>query len=256
MVTKIDISLIGRRELTSEDVKKLVFESISLIADTQTELDLPICPNIHETREILKGGRFRARRLRRRRAFPYQMAYGSFEPPDTITLDSKLPFCDKPYDIPEIPYTMSYYTATHEVVHADDHTGGDLVYKATKEHILVDHLDKLGRGMDIIEMEGGCELVHDYNDLASLWAVQYIDMITHFRAFATLRHRGFPKLDMIWEGMQNGFFPPNILTRIESERGIRYIFDVIRYRAGEYCLIDALMESESIRERNTCSYTV
>lgn len=248
--------MIGRRELTSEDVKKLVFDSISLIIETQKELDLPICPNIHETRERLKGGRFRARRLRQRRAFPYQMAYGSFDPPSTITLDSKLPFCDRPLDVPELPYTMSYYTATHEVVHADDYTGGDAIYSATRDHILVDHWDKLERGMEIIKGERGCELIHGYNDLACLWAMQYFDMVTHFMAYVTLRHRGFPRLSMIWEGMQNGFFSPNILTRIESERGIRYVFDVIRCMAGEYCLIDALMESESIRERNACSYTV
>ena len=246
--------MIGRRELTSEDVRRLVFESLDLIAEAQKELDLPICPNIYETRERLRGGRFRARRLPRSRAWSYKMAYGSFNPPSTITLDSDLPFCDWPLEIPEFPHTMSYYTATKEVIHADDHTGGDAVYKATRDHILTDHWDKLVRGMGIIEGEGGCDLIHGYNDLAHLWAIQYVDMITHFRTYVTLRRQNFPKLDMIWEGLQDDFFPPNILTKIESEKGIRYVFDITLCRAGEYCLIDALIESQGIRDKNAYKY--
>lgn len=248
--------MLGRRELTSEDVRVLVFESIRLIDEAQEKLELPICPNIEGTRERLRRGRFRAVPLPKKRGGSYHMAYGSFEPPATITLDSGLPFCDRPLDIPEIPYTMARYTAAHEVIHADDHVGGELMFTATREHILGDHGDKLFRGMEIIECEGGCDLIRSRDDLAGFWAMQYVDMITHYRAYVALRRHRFPWLDMIWEVLYDGFFPPNMLTRIEGEKGTRYVFDAIIGNAGEYCLIDALMESESIGEKNACRYTV
>jgi len=56
--------------------------------------------------------------------------------------------------------------------------------------------------------------------------------------------------------MQNDFFPPNLLTRIEREKDTRYIFEGIIEQMGEYCLIDALMESSSIGKRAVCRYTV
>jgi hypothetical protein len=247
---------LGRRELTPGDVRKLVFESMGLIDEAQKELDLPICPNINETRECLKGGKFRVASLPLTSSSLYQMVYGSFDPPATITLDCDLPFCDWPLDIPEFPRTMARYAATHEVIHADDHTGGDTMFTATMEHILDDHRDKLERGMEIIDGDGGCESIGCHRDLAGLWTMQYVDMITHYRAYVTLRHRRFPRLDMIWACMQDGFFPPSLLTHIEGARNTEYIFDVVIGRAGEYCLIDALMESASIGERNACSYTV
>jgi hypothetical protein len=247
---------LGRRELNSEDVRKLVFESIGLIDEAQTELELPICPNIRETKKRLRHGSFRVAHITWNETAQYQMVYGSFDPPATITLDSDLPFCDWPLDIPEFPQTMAWYAATHEVIHADDHTGGDKLFKATMEHILHDHPDKLERGMGIIDGDGGCDSIGCYRDLAGLWAMQYADMITHYRAYVALRHRRLPRLDMIWTCMQDGFFPPSLLTRLESERDTEYVFDDIIGRAGEYCLIDALKELTSIGERNACSYTV
>lgn len=248
--------MFGRRELTSEDVQKLVFESIGLIDEAQRELDLPICPNLQETRERLKGGRFRAASLLLTRSALYRMVYGSFDPPATITLDSDLPFCDWPLDIPEFPRTMARYAAAHEVIHADDHIGGDTVFTATMEHILDDHQDELERGMDIIDGKGGCESIGCYRDLAALWAMQYVDMITHYRAYVAIRHQHLPRLEMVWACMQDGFFPPSLLTHIEGDSNTEYIFDVIIGRAGEYCLIDALKESASIGERKARSYAV
>jgi len=61
---------------------------------------------------------------------------------------------------------------------------------------------------------------------------------------------------MIWEHLNDGFFPPNMLTKIEAERGTRYVFDMTMGSAGEYCLVDALIESEGIREKNLYRYTV
>ncbi len=248
--------MIGRRKLTPEDVRMLVFESIRLIDEAQRDLRLSICPELEETRKRLRRGRFKVAPLPQEGGGSYHMAYGSFDPPAMITLDRGLSFCDRPLDIPEIPYTMAHYTASHEVIHADDHYGGDRLFLATREHILREHGDKLLRGMEIVEGEGGCDLISCHDDLACFWAMQYVDMVTHYRTYVALRHHRFPKLDMIWERLDDGFFPPNMLTKIEAERGARYVFNVTMGSAGEYCLVDALMESEGIREKNACRYTV
>ena len=184
------------------------------------------------------------------------MAFGAFDPPASITLDSRIPFCDRPLDIPEVPETLAYYTATHEVIHADDHLGEDMMFNATRDHILCDHTDKLVKGMDIIEeSEDRCG-IRTYEDLACLWAMQYVDMITHYRAYVVLRHGGYPKLDLVWGHMQNDFFPPSLLTTIEREKDTGYVFDNIIGQMGAYCLIDALMESKSISRKACCRYTV
>jgi len=184
------------------------------------------------------------------------MIYGAFEPPDTISLDRDLPYCDWPLDIPEFPFTMAQYTAIHETIHADDHNGGDKIYLSTMKHILDEHKDKLEKGMDIISQDQNSECIKSTEDLACLWAIQYMDILTHYRSYVVLRYHQFPKLDLVWRQMQNDFFPPSILTAIEQEKNTQYIFDNIIDRAGEYCLIDALMENQSIGEKNACKYTV
>jgi len=248
--------LLGRRGLTSDDVRELVFEAIGLIEDAQRELDLPICPHIEETSESLRDGEFRAEPLPRNRSGPYAMDYGAFEPPSTIILDSGLPSCDCPLSIPGLPDTLARYCATHEVIHADDHTGGDRLLVETRRHILKDHGDKLERGMMIIEQEGGGDCIRSYEELADLWAMQYVDMATHYRAYVVLRHKQLPKIDFIWAGLRNDLFPPHMFTCIERDKGVSYVLGIITQHAGEYCLIDALRESEGIREKNACRYTV
>ncbi|KON30888.1 hypothetical protein AC482_02825 [miscellaneous Crenarchaeota group-15 archaeon DG-45] len=246
----------GRRELTPSDVRGLVFEALDVIADAQSKLQLPICPHLEETRERLRGGEFRAEPFIADRGGPYDMDHGAFEPPSTIILDSSLPFCDWPLSIPEFPEALARYCATHEVIHADDHTGGDRLLRETRGHILREHGDKLESGMFIIEAEGGGDSIRSWEELAELWANQYVDMVTHYRSYVALRHRRLPKLDYIWAGLNKDFFPPNLLTRIERQRGVEYVFDVIERRAGSYCLIDALREFESIGERSAYRYTV
>jgi hypothetical protein len=183
------------------------------------------------------------------------MAFGAFEPPATIIMDSRIPFCDQPLNIPEVPHTLLRYTATHEVIHVDDHLGGDALYHGTKKHILRDHVDKLERGMEFIVKEESCDQIGYQSDLAGLWAMQYVDMVTHYRAYVTLRAKSFPRLDLIWSKMQDMLFPPGMLTEIEREKGTRNVFESIR-DVGEYCLIDALMESSSIGDRAACKYAV
>jgi hypothetical protein len=248
--------LISRRELTSEDVKKYVFEAFGLIEKAQVELRLPICLNLDLTSQILKKGKFEATPLPWRRADNYQMAFGAFKPPDTIILDSRIPFCDKPFNIPDIPRTLVYYTATHEIIHADDHVGGDLMYYATQEHILSEHEDKLKKGMRAIEEGAYCDNIRSYEDLACLWAVQHVDMVTHYRTYVVLRHSRFPKLDLIWNITQNEAVPPTMLTDIEKARNARYVFESIMGCMGEYCIIDILMETKSIGYKTAMNYTV
>jgi len=245
-----------RKELTSDDVRRLVFQSIDMISEVQSKLRLPICPNLSDVFKRLSAGTFHASPLANKRNGQYYMKYGSFDPPATITMNSRLPFSDRPYNLPEVPRTLSYYTATHEVIHVDDFLGGDRLFNATREHILKSHRDKLSRGMQIIEDGGNGDCIGCPDDLASLWAMQYVDMLTHYRAYLVLRHKRFPRLDLLWSRMQSDFFPPSLLTRIERDKDTRYIFDEIIGRAGEYCLIDALNESESIGEKVACRYTV
>jgi hypothetical protein len=204
----------------------------------------------------LKEGVFRAEPLPRRRGSSYAMEYGAFEPPSTIILDSRLPFSDRPLNIPQLPSSLSLYCATHEVIHADDHTGGNRLLMETRIHILEDHLDELEKGMQFIEQEDGKSCINDHEELAGLWALQYVDMLTHYRAFVVLRHKKLPKLDFIWTGLRNDLFPPNLLTFIEQEKDISYIFDIITKKVGEYCLIDTLEEFKNISEKNACGYTV
>ncbi|MGD2142719.1 MAG: hypothetical protein PVH79_04490 [Candidatus Bathyarchaeota archaeon] len=245
-----------RRELNSEDVRGLVFESILLIAETQQKLDLPICPNIQRTWSVLKDGHFMAAHLPQERGGDYQMAFGAFEPPDTIILDSRIPFCDRPLNVPEVPHTLMRYTAAHEVIHVDEYLGGDAIYEGTKRHMLTEHQDKLDKGMKFIDGEECRDKIDDEENLASLWAMQYVDMIIHYKTYVVLREKNFPRLELVWSRMQDGFFPPEILTQIEREKDKRYVFESIISQVGEYCLIDAMMETASLAEKAACKYTV
>lgn len=253
---RIRYELIGRRRLNSGDVRELVFESIGLIDDAQMKLQLPICENLAATRSILKRGNFQAAPLRKEREGKYHTLYGDFSPPATIILDDELPFCDSPLDIPEVPRTMTYYTSVHEVIHADDYAGGDRVVNGTRQHILEDHKDKLDVSMEIIRQRSDDDCIRTEEELAGLWAIQYADLLTHYRSYVVIRQHKFPRLDFIWDLMQSDLFPPSLLTKIEREKGTRYIFETIIDRVGEYCLIDALRENIHIGERNADAYTV
>lgn len=246
----------GRRRLNSEDVRKLVFEAIGLIEEAQMKLQLPICRNLAKTRRILRRGTFQAASLRSEREGKLHTLYGDFAPPATITLDRELPFCDSPLDIPEVPRTMTYYTSVHEVIHADDYAGGDRIINETREHILEDHKDKLEVSMEIIRQRTDDDCIASDEELAGLWAIQYADLLAHYRSYVVLRHHRFPRLAFIWDLMQSDLFAPSLLTKIEREKGTRYIFEAIIDRVGEYCLIDALAETMSIGERSADAYTV
>ena len=256
LLTRSDTSLIQRKALTSEDVQALVFQSIELISVAQDELDLPICPTIETTRKRLMQGVFKTTFLPKNSDSDYHSDYGYFDPPSTITLDSYLPFFDWPMNIPDAAHSMTHYITTHEVIHADDYTRGDHIYNATKEHIIRDHEDKLEKGMHIIEVDQDNDCIHSPEDLASMWAKQFVDLLTHYRAYVVMRHHCFPRLDLVWDSMQDDFFPPSLLTTIEVERDTRYIFDSIIRRAGSYCIIDALMEAKNISAKYANRYTV
>jgi hypothetical protein len=245
-----------RRRLTHEDVRRLVTGSLELICEAQLELNLPIGLHINETRNQLINGDHLAESLEAIRGCQYGMDFGCFNPPSTIMLDRDLPFSDKPMDIPELASTLSLYTAVHEVLHADDWVGGDKLQKATCDHMLQIHMDKLEKALDFIKDEEGNNYIHTVSELANLNATHYVDMVTHFRSFVALRYAKAPKLEMIWDKMSLNFFPPNLLTMIEAEKGTEYVFSLFTERAGNYCLIDAFDEYESIGKRSANTYTV
>jgi hypothetical protein len=245
-----------RKELSDGDVRQIVQESIKLISSTQRAMHLPISPNIGSTKSRLSNGVFKAKRINNRRNSAYAMDFGTFQPPNIIYLDKGLPSCDHPMNLPEFTETMIAYSAVHEVIHADDHTGGDKLLLATRKHILEAHEDKLKTSMEIIRKDGGYVGIENYDDLASLWAVQYVDMVTHYRGYVVLRHNKFPKLDQIWSRLRNDYFPPNLLTNIEVTKGVDYVFNLFTERIGVYCLIEALDEYQKLNEKQSASYTV
>jgi hypothetical protein len=243
-------------ELSDEDVKKLVIESVTLIKEVQSDLNLKISFSIDQTEERLLGGNLKADYLDRIQSNSYANKYGRFIPPSTILLEKKLPFCDRPLDMPQFCETMTQYCAVHEVIHADDHTNGDALLLATRQHILESHRDKLQISMKIIEKEGGTTSIKNYEDLSSLWAIQYVDIVTHYRSYVVLRHKKFNKLHHIWSQINNDYFPPNLLTSIELEKGTDYVFSLFTDKAGKYCLIEALEDYKKIKDADTRGYTV
>jgi hypothetical protein len=245
-----------RKELSDGDVREIVRESLKLIRATQRATQLPISPNIGSTTHRLSKGEFKAKHINNGRGRAYAMDFGTFQPPNIIHLDKRLPSCDHPMHMPDFAETMTAYSAIHEVLHADDHTGGDKLLLATRRHILESHEDKLEKSMEIIREDGGYVGIDSYADLASLWAVQYVDMVTHYRSYVVLRHHRYPKLDQIWSRLRNDYFPPNLLTNIEVTKGVDYVFSLFTERIGEYCLIEALDEYQKLKEKQSASYMV
>lgn len=246
----------GRKELTDRRVRDLVYESIELIGKVQSQLRLPISPHLYETYERLREGNFRSEILNKRKRNKYSMDFGNFIPPSTIVLDRGLPMSDRPLDLPELARTLTTYSAVHEVIHADDHTGGDQLLLATRDHIVEAHQDKLAKSMDILKRDYNHDCICGHNDLACLWAIQYVDMVTHYRAYVVLRQLNYPKLEHIWSRLRNDYFSPNLLTCIEVEKGAKYVFSLFTERVGEYCLIEALQEYKAIKERDACKLIV
>ena len=246
----------GRRRLTPDDVRRLVFEAFETIRDVQGELDLPICPNLGETHKRMRRGIFRVSPISRERSNYCAAKFSAFDPPSTIILDSRLPHCDCPADEKDTNASMARYGTIKGVMHADDYTGGDLLLERTREHILREHSDKLERSLAIILQQGSCESIESFEDLARLWAAHYVDMVAHYRAFVVLRRRLLPNLDLIWSRLRNSFFPPTLLSDIERQEGLSGVFDLITKGAGDYCLIDALRECERISELNACRYVI
>jgi hypothetical protein len=245
-----------RRRLTHEDVRRLVKGSVELIREAQLELNIPLGPHIIETGERLSEGDCLADSLEVIRGCQYGMDFGCFAPPSTIILDRDLAFSDKPMDIPELASTLSLYTAVHEVLHADDWVGGDKLQRLTRDHMLREHKDKLVKAFDFIKDKDGTDCIKTVNELANLNATHYVDMVTHFKSFVVLRYTKAPKLEMIWDKLSINFFPPNLLTMIETEKGTEYVFSLFTEKAGSYCLIDAFEEYESIGKRSAQTYTV
>jgi hypothetical protein len=245
-----------RRELSDGDVRRIVQESIKLINRTQKETRLPISPNLASTRHRLSKGELKAKYINKGKNRAYAMDFGNFQPPNVIYLDKRLPSCDHPMNLPDFADTMIAYSGIHEVIHADDHTGGDKLLLATRKHILEAHVDKLEKSMEILMNDGGVPCIDGYADLASLWAVQYVDMVTHYRSYVVLRHMRYPKLDQIWSRLRNDYFPPNLLTNIEVTKGTEYVFSLFTEKLGKYCLIEALKEYNVLKEKVTASYMV
>jgi hypothetical protein len=241
--------LIERRPLTDEDVRRLVFGSVELINETQTTLNLSLAPHIQETRKILSEGEFWADTVERGKICRYGMDFGCYTPPSTISLDRELPFSDKPLDLPDLASTLTLYSAVHEVIHVDDYLGGEVLLKATQEHMLNAHSEKLEKAMKVIEEQGNGDAVKNIRDLVHLSSQHYVDMTIHYRSFIILSYINAPQLELIWDRLSEDYFPPYLLTRIEREKGRKHVFDLFTEHAGDYCLIEAFDDYEKIGEK-------
>jgi hypothetical protein len=194
--------------------------------------------------------------LNEKRHGKVQMDFGSFIPPDTIILDDDLPNSDYPLNIPELAKTLTYYSAVREVIHASDHIEGNSLLLKTRSHILQEHKDKLRKGMEVIEEQGGAKCINDYKDLSSFWALQYVDVVTHYKSYIVLRFKKFPKIEDIWSRLLEEPLPPNLLTCIERHKDMLYIFELFTEKKGRYCIIEAFQEYQEIKEKQVNSYTV
>lgn len=248
--------MIERRQLSNDDVRRIVLGSVELIKEAQNNLKLKISPNIEFTKKILSNGKLIAETPLNTTNCTYGMDYGCFIPPSIIKLESLLPFSDHPLDLPELASTLTLYSAVHEIIHADDYIGGDKLLNLTKKHILQEHYDKIKVALKIIKKQCGNSCIRNVDDFAELSAKNYIDMVTHYKSYVVLRYGDSPKLDLIWDRLNNYYFPPNLLTKIEREHGIDYIFSLFIDKAGEYCLIDAFNDYEEISRRNENKFIV
>ena len=239
-------------------MRRLVLDAIGLIKDVRGESGLPICLGIEETGSRLLNGVFRAEEIsseRRANSF-YALNYSYFEPPSTISLDKRRPFWDNPMDLPELVETATRYCAVHEVIHADDYREGNRIIKETMRHIGEAHEDKLKISLRLLKRSSAPWFINRKETLMRMWAEQYADMITHYRTYLILRHKRFPKIDYLWACLNSDYFPPNLLTAIECEKGVDYVLKRITEDIGRYCLVEVLDEAEEISNKNAEKYTV
>jgi hypothetical protein len=239
-------------------VRRLVIDAIGLIKDVRGESGLPICLGIEETSSKLLGGVLKAEEIpheRRANSF-YALNYSYFEPPSTISLDKRRPFWDDPLALPELVETATRYCAVHEVIHADDYREGNRVIKETMRHIEEAHQDKLKISLKLLKRSYAPSFIKRKGALARMWAEQYADMITHYRTYLVLRQKRFPKIDYLWSCLYSDYFPPNLLTAIECEKGVNYVLKRITENIGKYCLVEVFDEADEISRKNADKYAV
>lgn len=239
-------------------MRRLVLDAIGLIKDVRGEAGLPICLGIEETSSRLLKGVFKAEKISRERRADsfYALNYSYFEPPSTISLDKRRPFWDSHMDLPELVETATRYCAVHEVIHADDYGDGNRVIMETMRHIGEAHQDKLKISLRLLKRSHAPEFLKSKEALIRMWAEQYADMITHYRTYLVLRQKRFPKIDYLWSCLYSDYFPPNLLTAIECEKGVNYVLRRITEDIGKYCLVEVLDEAEEISKKNAEKYTV
>lgn len=246
----------GRIELNSNDVQEIVIECIDRIENVQMALNLPICLNIEKTKEQLHEGFFKIESFIMRRTGRYRLDYASFKPPSTIVLNSQILTCEKDLNTIGIYPSLVRYCITREVLKVDDYVGGNIMLNKTREHILRDHTDKLEKGMQIVIINEGEDYIKDLEDLAYLWANQYIEMVNNYKAYVVLRHHKLPKLNLIWNLLKDELFSPSIFTCLENHLGTSGVFNIITNMIGRYCLIEALNESKKILDENVSKYVI
>jgi len=252
------MEILKQEKLTSDRVRKLVLESVKLIRKTRGELKLPLFKTIEETGERLKKGVFRAESfpVRRLSHYVYAKVYGYFKSPSTIVLDENLPLLGKTFNQPLLAHTATYYCAIHEVIHADDYTDHNRIIGNTLRHIKRAHKSELKKTSRVLSRHSNGRWGGSEDEIMRIWAYQYADSATHYRAYVVQKHNGFSKIDDIWVSLYNSIFSPRLFTVLEKERGLEYTSNFLSEGIGKACVVEIANEYEEISQRRARVYTV
>jgi hypothetical protein len=251
------IEILPLKRLTDADVRQLVLKSIELVQSTRDDLDLPLFTRIEETSERLQHGELKAGTFRiRRSGNVISKTYGYFKAPSTIVLDENLLLEGQRFHQAELATTATYYSAVHEVIHADDFTHGNRLTQETLQHIQRMHRDEIADVERILSKytQGGWGRTPQA--IINTWAYQYIDSATHYRTYVVLKHHHFPELDTVWVSLYNSIFSPRLLTTLEDEKGLHYTASLLSEHIGETCIVEIAREYDAIGHARLRQYTV
>jgi ribosomal protein L25 (general stress protein Ctc) len=243
--------------LTDADVRQLVLQSLDLVQSTRDDLNIPLFTRIEETAARLKQGELKARRFHiRRSGNVIAKTYGYFQAPSTIVLDEDLLLEGQRFHQAELATTATYYSAVHEVIHADDFTHGNRLTQDTLQHIQRAHRNEIADVERILSKYAQGSWERTPQAIINTWAYQYIDSATHYRTYVVLKHHHFPELDTVWVSLYNSIFSPRLLTTLEDEKGLQYTASLLSEHIGETCIVEIAREYDAIGQTRLRQYTV
>ena len=253
----ITIELLPLKRLTDADVRQLIMDSVDLVKETRDDLHLPLFTTIEATGQRLEHGTLRADRFRvRRSGNVIAKTYGYFKAPSTIVLDENLLIEGQRFHQTELATTATYYSAVHEVIHADDYTNGNRIVQGTLHHIQKEHAHEIADAAEVLAKYTRGRWGRSPKAITNTWTYQYIDSATHYRTYMVLKHQQFPQVETVWVSLYNSIFSPRLFTGIEQEKGLHYTSDLLSEQIGRVCMVEIAEEFEKISQKKTRTYTI